>query len=433
MYQPLKHVGFPLTADDAGTATRLRVIGDRTIERHYGHSLPRNLERFNLVGKAVPLKEGFDGHSQTRLSIGVHDQSAVLTSEQGIVFSIMPISDSTAAGTPLGRMVRVNPVQRNAAVKAAAFKNPSEKIERDSQHLLVELPALRPELGEPLDRDIRAILLSKGDDLPDHLPEICLDKITLPVPHTLQLLEGVEVLQDGPPLGKVMLLVPDMLAEVSLLQHISFGSQDAISKVLVVDVDTEDVLSWNQWRVFLGEVCHHTELCSQSEGLAFPSCTQQRTESLEVVVPLDWDCDSLLRVESEFNEEETPGLEGLAVTWYVELYGESIDHATVLPPSTPLNVTLDLGVQAGGSESLEDLSVEVHEGLAALPFIENPVVFGKSEFGERCYSRPLALGYFCLKQDSSLHAFPTRTLCCRKGFKFSQPIPPTAEACGFPW
>ena len=72
----------------------------RSDEPVYGDSFPRNLERFNPVGKAVPLEEGLDGHGETRLPIGVDDFAALFASERGIIAYCVSTPYCTAAGTP---------------------------------------------------------------------------------------------------------------------------------------------------------------------------------------------------------------------------------------------------------------------------------------------------------------------------------------------
>jgi hypothetical protein len=105
----------------------------------YWDSPTGNLDRIRMGIRTGPLQQGFDGHSQTCFSIRVHDLVAFLASEKGIVLSIVSIlRDSTVARTSFGRVIWINPVQRNAVVKTTGFEDPSENVRRNAQNLLVK-------------------------------------------------------------------------------------------------------------------------------------------------------------------------------------------------------------------------------------------------------------------------------------------------------
>ena len=223
-----------------------------------------------------PLQQGFDGHSQTRFSIRVHDLAALFASEQSVILPIMSIlRDSTAARTPFGCAIGIDPVQRNAVVKTTGFENPSENVRRNSQNLLVELSSFGLELGKPFDRNVGVESACKKDYLPDHLTQIRVNKISLAVSHPLEFLQRIEGLQHCSAFGEVNLLRPDLLTEIALPQYITFWCENGISKILVVDVYCKYVLLlWLWLRYFillLGEISAYLKRWCQTIGLAGPS------------------------------------------------------------------------------------------------------------------------------------------------------------------
>ena len=93
--------------------------------------------------------------------------AAFFASEQGVIFPVVSIlRDSTAARTPFGRVIWINPVQRNAVIEATSFENPSKDVQGNSQNLLVELSSFGFELREPFNGNVGVESGCKQDYLP---------------------------------------------------------------------------------------------------------------------------------------------------------------------------------------------------------------------------------------------------------------------------
>jgi hypothetical protein len=392
---------------------RFRCIGDAPYESAYRDSPAGKTEEGRLVGRASSLQQGFGGHCRGRLPVGVHGQAAHSASEQGVIPTVMPSTHCTAVDAPFGRVVGVHPVQRDAVVEAMGLQNAAEEVEGDRHHLPVETPPLRLEPRKPLNGDVSFISPGQQDYFPDHLADVRADEIPLAVPHPLQLLQGVEGLQQGPTFLEAAFSRPNVLAEVALLQHVAIRRHDRVGEVLGVDIDAKDVsFRWKRG-VWLRQIGHDFEGWGQPVRLARPPASEQAAKPIPVPIRPDGDGDPSSGIKAEFDEVERLGLERLAVAGDVELHGHSLDARAflLLPPDASCEVADDLNVEPRQSLGFgTDAAPEVVERPVVASFRKKPVNFSSSSLFKRRKSTLFGDGRLGLKKDGSFHS-PNQDSC----------------------
>jgi hypothetical protein len=322
---------------------------------------------------------------------------------------VSTLRDSTAVRTPFGRAIGIDPVQLNAAVETAPFKNPSEYVRRNGQNFFVECPSLGLELREALDRNISIEPARKEDYLPDHLTQIRVNEVSLSVPHPLELLQSLQGPEHCSPLGEMYLCRPDVLAEITLLEYLAFSRQNGIGEILVVDVYSEYVLLVLNLSLlfFLGQESCDLKRRRQSVCLADPSLLQQGLESDKIQILLDRNRDPISRIHPKLNKEETSFcLECLAVSGEIELDCGAPDMLAffLLVPNGSGNVADDLNVE---STSLlcfhcNGLPKVVEFGMVG-SLKEKTVSFGGGLFLKLGQKILFESGSHRLKENRSLH------------------------------
>ena len=122
-----------------------------------------NLDKIRFVeDMTFPLQQAFQCDILARISVTIDYCSAFLASEQCVVSTIMSLPNSTAVGTELGSMPRINYVQRNMFVKTAGSENLPELTERHSHDNLVESSTFGFEFLEVFNGNIRIPAVSVG-------------------------------------------------------------------------------------------------------------------------------------------------------------------------------------------------------------------------------------------------------------------------------
>jgi len=320
----------------------------RTNEAVYRASPSGNLGRNRMVSTVIPLQMGFYGNRETRFSIRIHDKSAFLAPEQGVVGTAVSGTHSTAAGTPFARVPSINDVQTYIIVKTSRFEDFSKSIEGDSHDLAVEVPTYWLELIEVFDCNLRIETVRNDDDFPDDLSEVRLDIVPLGTLHPCELLPGVHGLQFRPSLHEMLPFDPDILSKIGLIEYpVRLGVPDRDREVSGIDVNPEDVPAFPGFLVLFGKISDDFTVHCQPECLAFPSVNEKTGEPPVVPVLFDWNRDLLSRIETELHEEVLPGTERLAVAGDIEFHGQTGDRVTFLSPCVPYEGASDLYTKGG--------------------------------------------------------------------------------------
>jgi hypothetical protein len=402
------------------------ILGHRrlTEEPVYWDSPPGNLNRIRMGIRIDSLQKGFDGHGQTRFPVSVHNQTAFFATEQRVVLRMSILRDCTATRTPFGRVIGIQPVQRNIIVKTSRLENSSEKIQGDRQHLHVELSPLGLKPAQLLDGDVSIELSRQENYFSDHLPDVGIDEIPLAVAHLLELLQCPKRLEHRPAFGEMDLLRPDLLTEIALVQYLTFGSQRGVSEILVVDVDPDHITP--PWQLFLfGKIRADFERWSQSKRLANPSVLDQRSESDKIQIPLDGHCDPVSWIQSKLDEEEFLGFECLAVAWNIKLDGRPIDSLAclLLSPDGASNVTYHLTVEATPPLCFQSDSFPEFVELGKLCALREKIVaLNCSLFLKLGEAIPFEFGSYYLEENRPFHPKPrgSSLLTCLKTWVSAQ-------------
>lgn len=291
-----------------------------------------NLEQHPIKG-IVPLQEAFQCGIPARISVGVHDNPAFATSEQGVVSTVMSLPDSTAAGTELRCVPRIHYVERDVLVKAAGGKNLLELEEGRSHDDPVELPGLGPEPFKVLYGDVRVVPQGKIGYLPDHLAEVGIDEVELPGLQPPQSGKVAERLHDGTPRHYLPSFGPDMQPEVCLVQDPVRVREYGDGNPFRIEIDPEHVPLWSRYGFVFTQIRNDPEPGSQPVGLACPAGSQKIGISLEIAVPDDGNRDRILGKQGELHKRHAL-VKNLAVAGDIELQGDSPDPALASPDRT---------------------------------------------------------------------------------------------------
>ena len=323
-----------------------------THESVYRDSPIGNLEKVRIVEiMQSPLQQGFYGNIETCLSIGVHYDSALLASEQGIVSTVMSLPNSTAAGAELGRMPRINDVQRNILVKAPLRKILLEGKERNAHNLPVELFAFWAESFEFLYGNVGIVSESHFGNVPHNLSYSILDKIMFVSFGYLKCLlrigtSGIGMgTQPALPFKQLLPPLPDVLSEVILVQNLPFGGDDGNRKAFAVHINSENVLLRRQFSLVLGEISDNLKPGGKTVGLACPSGLQKVGISLEIAILNNRDRDGFLGKHGELHERHRH-IKCLAIAGNVEFEGNSSGFAFASPYRT-FNIADNLRIKGG--------------------------------------------------------------------------------------
>jgi len=304
------------------------------------------------VEGTLPLQLGFYGNSKAGLPVTIHFKTASAP-EQRIVAFAMSVSNSTAAGTPFGCVIRVKNVKFNPIIKAPACKCFSEFVERQPENFPVEIPALAAESPESLDCNSGVIFPGNGDYLPDDFANPVPDEIGFfglqeqkasPGPATP--LVGKRP-QSGSPLHDILPSGPDVFSEVELLEDFSVAGQNCNRETLTVYIYPYDVIS--RFRdAFFAEIGHNLQAGGNAISFASPARCKERRIALVRPVFLDRNCNSLPGLQTEL--DKTPGFssEMFTVPGNIEFDGQLFDRFTIDLNYVPFNIANDLRIEVGG-------------------------------------------------------------------------------------
>lgn len=304
-----------------------------------------------MVSSTSPLQQGFYGNIEACLPIGVHFNSAFFASEQGIVSTVMSLPNSTAVGTELACMPRINDVQRNILVKAPLFKVLLEGKERNTHNLTIESFPFGAESFKVLNRNICIISQSHLSNLSDNFAYSVLHKVMLiSFESSKRLLSIVAshvgiMLQNRLSLKDFLPLNPNIISKIILMQNLSFRRDNRNSKAFAVYIHSKDIPSGRQFNILLGKVSDDLQIRSQAIGLACPSILEKVGISLEVAVLNNGNRDGILRKDAEPDKRHTE-VKGFGVARNIEFQGSILSFA-LASPSRTFNIADNLRIKRG--------------------------------------------------------------------------------------
>ena len=385
-----------------------------TNESVYRDSPIGNLERI-MVSGISPLQQGFYGNIEACLPIGIDFNSAFLASEQGIVSTVMSLPNSTAVGTELGRMPRINDIQHNILVKTSLFEILPESKERNTHNLTIESFALRTESLEVLNGNVSIISQSHFSNIPNDFSYSILDKVMFisfsPVQCLIRMgTSSISItLQNRFPFKQLSSSLPDVLPEVILMQNHSFWGKDSNGKAFAVHINSKNVLLQRQFSTVFGKISDNLKSGSKSVGLANPSVLQKVGVSLEVPILFYGNSNSVSWINSKFDERHSH-VKGLAISRNIEFDSNSFGYSSASPNSafqTGVNLNIESGSSFGFSECL---SMEIHKGIAEVPIFPESIEF-RSRFQREVFEYFALFGsnLINLQKNSTFHT--TNQIC----------------------
>jgi hypothetical protein len=293
---------------------------------------------------SFPLQKGFDSDSKACLPVGIDDLTA-FAFEQRIVGTV-PAPDSTAVGTPFGRVPTIYDVQANIVIEASLLKNLPELEKRNAHNSPVEPLSLCIESPKFLDVDVGIEPICNLDYFPDNLSKICFDKVTFIAPNPFELPNGIQGLKHRSSFHNLLSSDPDTLSKIGLIKDFALCTDDGNGEMLGIDINSQDVLPLWDFLLF-GKVCYNLQIGGQTECLTSPTIANKTLKSLIVSILFDWDGNPVPWISSKFNEEIGFRAEGLAVARDVEFDGQPINTVGFLSPRITNQTASDLNVKRG--------------------------------------------------------------------------------------
>ena len=380
-----------------------------TKEPVYGDSPAGNLE-LAMVSRFVPLQQGFCGDCQTRLTVTVNNLPASFAFEHR-VDGTMSFTHSTAVSTPFRCVPTVHDVQHDSFVKTSLLKILPECVEGDTHHLAVEPFPFRVKLLQVFNSNIGIIFEGKIRNVSNYFTNSVLHEVMFLMLgciqfHLSKATASISVRkQKALALKYLLTLHPNILPKIRLLQHISFRRQNTDSKAFAVNINSKNILSPRQVGIRLGHVSDNLQIGSQPECFASPAASEQFTESVPTSVFPDWNSQSLLRVETEFNESEASSLEGFAVTRNIEFNSHPINTRAffLFSPSASSKIADNLTVETTVFLRFKPNSTpKIVEPRILHSFRKKPVDFNGSGLLKARKNLPLGEGSVGLKKDRTL-------------------------------
>jgi len=129
-----------------------------------------------------PLQHGFNSDGKRSFSVTIHDHTTSLTLVKSIVSKVMSVVHCTAVRTPLGGMVGINDLKRNARLLTIRFKETSKLSIGNQNDLPISLFAKPAELSSEaklFNGNGGTIRLGKVHNFLGNLTASCLDIISL--------------------------------------------------------------------------------------------------------------------------------------------------------------------------------------------------------------------------------------------------------------
>jgi len=291
-----------------------------------------------------PHQQGFDGDSQTCLSIGINYLSA-FAFEQGVI-GIMSFPNSTAAGTPFARMPIIHAIQQNIIIEAPLLKDLFELVKRNTHNGSVESLSSRLEFFESFDGNVSIKPLGDSDYLLDDLPQISSDEIPLIILNPFEFLFRANGLEFCPSLHYLLSLNPDVLSEIGLIENLAIGRNNANGKMFGININAENVPSLFDF-FFFGQISNDLKVGSQAKGLANPPIFNQILKSPIVPVLLNRNCNSFFRIQTKTNEEIGLCAECFAVSGNIKFDSNRFDFLAFASDYIPFNIADNLTIKGG--------------------------------------------------------------------------------------
>lgn len=284
----------------------------RTKECVYWHSPTAKLE-INKIGISVfnPRQQGFEGDSQTCLSIGVDYLPTFTTFEQGIVGRAMPdLCHSTAVATPFRGVVGIDFVQDNSLIKTTTLQYLFEFAKRNSEYLSVEALAFTTEPPELLNRNIGIKFECCVGDVSYNLAQPVLDKAGLMVFESSKIFSSFAIslvgkrAEFGTPCHDLLSLMPNIFSEVGLMQDFSIWSKNSNCKTFTIHINSKNVFARLENNIILVQIGNKVSLCGISNSCTLPSSKNKVLKSLIASVLLDRNSKPSLGIERKLNKLE---------------------------------------------------------------------------------------------------------------------------------
>lgn len=318
----------------------------------YRHSPAGKLENMFGENLITPLQQGFYGNSQRGFPVRVHDLTAFLAFEQGIIAG-MPISQSTAMTTPLGSVVGINNIQCNSFVKTPGFKQLLERIKRNTHNFFVESFSFCRKSFEVLNSNIGIKPQSHFGDVSNNLSKPVLDKVVLPCLKSFKRLSCFMAsfigkrLQFFPSFKNLFSFNPNIFSKIGLLQNLSFVGKNRNSKTLAVDINAKNIIPFKKLGFPFGKVSNNFSVTSQPISFTNPATIQQKNKSLIIPVLLDWNSYSFSWMQSKLDKKVGFSVESLAVPWNIELDSNGSNKVALFSPQLPNERASHLNIKGG--------------------------------------------------------------------------------------
>ena len=311
------------------------------------------LERSRLVESMlfVPHQQGFNCDSQTGFTVAVHNLTTD-TLEKTVVATMPTFSHSTAAATPLRGMVGINNIECDILVETPCFEVHPELIEWDTKNLTIELLTLRVEPFEVFNADVGIVLQSEIGDVTDNLTDTIPDEVPFVMFGEPEFLPSIftchsDGLQSCSMSHAASSPTPNILPIIELFENLPLRGEYADCETLAVHINTDHVLSSRQQNILFAEIRNNLPVRCESVSLTHPTSLNQR--SVPLIVPVldnrNWDVG--FRFDSKSNKEPALSVEGLAVSWLVELDGDMVENLSLRLADTTLDVTDHLTIEGG--------------------------------------------------------------------------------------
>gem|GEM_PF-4109389 len=307
-----------------------------THEPVYRDSPIGNLEGF-MVSNMLPLQQGFQCNILTCMSVGIDYNSAFLTSEQGIVSTVVSLPNSTAVGTELTCMPSINSIEPYVFIKASLLENLFKSIERNMHNFTVEPFAFRTKPMKIFYRNICIISQSHIRNISYNFANPILNKVVL-----FSLKSSKSLLSIFTSLICIRLKFrfafknmfpfnPDILSKIILMQNFSVRRQHSHSKAFAINVNSENIRSHMSSDIFFRKVRNNLQVWGKPIRLASPAVFEKAFIPLPIAVLFDRNSNPISWVNSKFDKVEIFGRESLAVAGDIELYSNSFCFAFASP------------------------------------------------------------------------------------------------------
>lgn len=316
-------------------------------ESVYRDSPGGKLEKNRIVETmSLPHHKGFYCNSETGFSIAIDDLITFLTSKDSII-GRMPLTHSTAVGTPFRGMPTIHNLQRNIVVKTSGRKNLPECKKWNSHHGFIEFSAFGFKSFKVFDSNFGIESLGYFDNLFSHLSQISPDEILLTGSEGSEFLFILEGLQQGPSFQDSLASFVDVFSEISLIKDFAIWRNNRNGKMFCINIDPQNIWSIRNFLVF-GKISDNLAVGSKTIGLAYPAFRKKSGISFPASIFLDWNRNSLPGVKSKLHKIKRLCFECRGSPWNVAFDGDIFDAISLGLADLPFNITDNLRTKRGG-------------------------------------------------------------------------------------